>query len=118
VSRGGLVALLAEHPFGDDEGLLHTAIRTVTAGAARRAAATADDLRRLGVGPGQGVAVQLPDGPDAVTTLFGVWEAGAVLVPVNHRLPPDEVDRVVAATRPAVLVGPGGPAVLERPVTH
>ena len=53
-----LASLLMEHPFADDEGLLFTIDRSVTAGEARAAARTlADELRGLGVGPGSAVAV-------------------------------------------------------------
>jgi acyl-CoA synthetase (AMP-forming)/AMP-acid ligase II len=100
----GLAALLLEHPFGDDEGLLHTVDRTVTAGEAREAA------RRIaeGLGPldGRAVAVQLPNGPELVATMVGVWLAGGVYVPVNPRDP--DVASVLDATGPAAVVTTGG----------
>lgn len=106
-----LASLLVDHPFGDDEGLLHTATRTVTAGAARaaarRVAATLGDLS------GRAVAVQLPNEPDLVTTMVGVWLAGGVYVPLNPRLPPAEATDVLAATRPAALVTAAGVDRLE-----
>jgi long-chain acyl-CoA synthetase len=109
-----LAALLLEHPFGDDEGLLHTATRTVTAGEARTAArALAGRLRATGVEPGQAVAVQLPDGPDVVTTFVGAWLADAVFVPVNPRHPASEVQAVLDATAPAALVTEAGVQALD-----
>jgi acyl-CoA synthetase (AMP-forming)/AMP-acid ligase II len=100
----GLEALLLEHPFGDDEGLLHTVDRTVTLGEVKEAA------RRIaeGLGPldGRAVAVQLPNGPELVATMFGVWLAGGVYVPVNPRDP--DVDSVLADTAPAAVVTEGG----------
>ncbi|MDQ6853422.1 MAG: long-chain fatty acid--CoA ligase, partial [Actinomycetota bacterium] len=91
-----LADLLVDHPFADDEPLLHTIDSCMTAGEARRSAANvADQLRAAGVGPGQPVAVQLPNGPEMVTTMFGVWLAGAVFVPINVRAPVAEVDRAV-----------------------
>ena len=36
-----------------------------------------------GVEPGAAVAVLLPNGAEVVGTLFGVWRAGAVYVPLN-----------------------------------
>ena len=49
-----LASLLADHPFADDEGLLYTRDRTVTAGTARaEARATAAQLTTAGVTPGQ-----------------------------------------------------------------
>jgi acyl-CoA synthetase (AMP-forming)/AMP-acid ligase II len=101
-----LADLLVTHPFGDDEGLLHTADRTVTAGEARAAARrVADDLGPL---DGRAVAVQLPNGPELVTTMVGVWLAGGVHVPVNPRLPEVEVAAVLDATNPAAHVTPSG----------
>jgi acyl-CoA synthetase (AMP-forming)/AMP-acid ligase II len=105
----GLESLLLDHPFGEHEDLLHTIDRTVTAGEARAgAAAYAEQLRSLGVGAGQPVAVQLPNGPELVMALFGVWLAGAVFVPVNPRSPKAEVDRVVEGVEPVAFVTENG----------
>src|SRR5262249_19429727 len=66
--------LLESHPFADGEALLHTIDRSVTAGEARHAASTtAAQLRKAGIRPGQPVAVQFPNAPEMVTTMFGVW---------------------------------------------
>jgi acyl-CoA synthetase (AMP-forming)/AMP-acid ligase II len=109
-----LASLLLEHPFADDEGLLHTIDRTVTAGQARAAARRiaselGDDVR------GRAVAVQLPNGPDVVTTMIGVWLAGAVYVPVNPRHPDAEVREILDQSRPAALVTEIGIGRLEDP---
>ena len=104
-----LASLLMEHPFADDEGLLFTIDRSLTAGEARAAARTlANELTRLGVGPGSAVAVALPNGPEVVTTMTAVWLAGGVFVPVNPRYPAAEVTRVLDATDPAAIVGVDG----------
>ncbi|HZP29772.1 MAG TPA: long-chain fatty acid--CoA ligase, partial [Acidimicrobiia bacterium] len=57
-----------------------------------------------GVMAGQPVGVMLPNGPDVVAALFGVWRAGAVYVPVNPRLADREVEHVLADVRPAAVV--------------
>jgi long-chain acyl-CoA synthetase len=101
-----LADLLLDHPFGDAEGLLHTADRTVTAGGARADARLVAE--RLGDLGGRAVAVQLPNGPDLVSTMAGVWLAGGVYVPVNPRLPERERDGVLAATGPAALIDGSG----------
>jgi long-chain acyl-CoA synthetase len=102
-----LADLLVAHPFGDDEPLLHTTDRSVTAGEARQAAAaTAAQLRDAGIEPGQPVGVQLPNGPEMVTTMFGVWLAGAVFVPVNWRAPDAAVERALRTVEAAALIGP------------
>jgi long-chain acyl-CoA synthetase len=106
-----LAALLFEHPFADDAGLLHTLDESVTAGDARRRArqvAAALDIR-----PGQAVAVMLPNGPQLVCTMMGVWAAGGVHVPVNPRLTEGEVQEVLSSTTPAVFVTPAGAEVLD-----
>jgi acyl-coenzyme A synthetase/AMP-(fatty) acid ligase len=99
-----LEQLLLEHPFGDDEALLHTVDRTVTAGEVKEAAHRIAE----GLGPldGRAVAVQLPNGPELVATMFGVWLAGGVYVPVNPRDP--DVDTVLVDTAPAAVVTDGG----------
>ena len=103
-----LASLLAEHPFADDEPLVHTATTSTTAGEIRRhAASRADDLRQAGLEPGQAVAVQLPNGAELVATMFAVWQAGGVYVPVNPRLPQPEVDHILSSTGPALFVGDG-----------
>jgi long-chain acyl-CoA synthetase len=104
----GLDALLLDHPFADDQGLLHTADRSVTAGEARAAArALADRLREHGVRAGEAVAVRLPNGPDAVAAMTATWLAGAVFVPVNPAAPDVEVEHALAATGAGTLVRPG-----------
>jgi acyl-coenzyme A synthetase/AMP-(fatty) acid ligase len=100
-----LASLLVDHPLTGREPLLHGPEVTMTADEARAAAtASAERLRSAGVRPGHAVAVQMRDGPRLVTTMFGIWLAGAVLVPVNPRIPAPEVTKVLAATAPAVFL--------------
>jgi long-chain acyl-CoA synthetase len=114
-----LSALLLDHPFPDDQGLLYTVDRTVTAGQARAATReVAADLRAAGVEPGQAVAVQLPNGPDAVTAMTGTWLAGCVFVPVNTRSPEHELARVIEVTRPAARLSVAGLERFEQPRTY
>src|SRR5207248_2268817 len=51
---------------------------------------------------------QLPNGPEAVIAMAGIWLAGCVLVPVNPRHPPNEVARVMETTRPAAVLDERG----------
>jgi acyl-CoA synthetase (AMP-forming)/AMP-acid ligase II len=98
-----------DHPFGPSQPLLHTIDKTVTAGAARaQARAMADELVAQGVQPGQAVAVQLPNGPDVVMAMMGIWLIDAVFVPLNPRLPTAELESVLEPTAPAAIIGPGG----------
>jgi acyl-CoA synthetase (AMP-forming)/AMP-acid ligase II len=102
VSGGvSLASLLFEHPFAPDEPLLSGDERVMTvAEAQREAERVATGLRVAGCDPGTAVTVQLPDGPELVTAMFGIWRAGCVYVPVNVRYPPPEVQRIVQATQP------------------
>jgi long-chain acyl-CoA synthetase len=50
----------------------------------------------LGVRPGDRVGVWLKNCPEFVPVLFGIWQAGAVAVPINHFLKPAEVQFILA----------------------
>jgi acyl-CoA synthetase (AMP-forming)/AMP-acid ligase II/SAM-dependent methyltransferase len=114
-----LASLLADHPCADSDDLLHTIAGSVTAGNARaQARGVAAELRRLGVATGHAVAVQLPNGPELVSTMIGVWLAGAVYVPVNPRAPTPEVDAAVAATSPAAVITPTAVRPRRDPTTY
>ena len=110
-----LADLLLDHPFRDDELLLHTAERSMTAGearsSARRIAATLAEA--TGRERGRAIAVQLPNGPDLVVTMAAVWIAGGVYVPVNPRHPQAEVDAVLGQTAPVALVTESGVTSLD-----
>jgi acyl-coenzyme A synthetase/AMP-(fatty) acid ligase len=54
------------------------------------------------------VVVELPNGPDFIMAMFGVWLAHAVFVPTNSRQPRAELDRVIAATVPAAIITAAG----------
>jgi long-chain acyl-CoA synthetase len=102
---GSLASLLFDSEIGVDTDLVHVAGASRTRGQIeQRAVDLADALRRLGVERGQPVAVMLPNGPDVVAALFGVWRAGAVQVPINPRLTPTEVDRLLESVPPAAIV--------------
>jgi len=110
--QDGLAAVLLEHPMPDDEGLLFTVDRRVTAGEAKRQArSTAAALAEAGLAPGQAVGVCLPNCPEAITTMVGIWLAGGVFVPLNPRGAAPERRHMLATTGAAALIGPDG---LER----
>jgi long-chain acyl-CoA synthetase len=109
LSAGNLAELLTEHPFPDGDDLINTVDRIATAGTARtEAARMAARLRSAGVEPGQAVVVQLPNGPEFVFAMFGVWLAGAVFVPASPRQPPAELDHVLASSIPAAVIDRDG----------
>lgn len=69
---------------------------------ATRSARLAGSLRERGVGPGDRVLLFMRNHPRYLELLFGAWWAGAVVVPVNARLHPDEV-RWIADNAQAAL---------------
>jgi benzoate-CoA ligase family protein len=93
----------------------HTALVTPTgpvtyAGLQRLTDRAAGALRALGVEAEQRVALLLADGPGWAATFFGALKLGAVAVPLNTRLGPDDLRAVLADCRPRVLVA--DPALL------
>ena len=79
-----LLDLLLDHPFADDDPLVHTVASSFTKAdmgeRGGRYAATRDVAHRSTI---PGVA----DGIDALIAMFGCWRAGAVYVPINPRQP-------------------------------
>ena len=114
-----LSELLFEHPAADDVDLLIGTERTLTTAQARaEAGALADRFAGDGIGGGDAVAVQLPDGPDVVVTIAAIWKAEAIFVPINPRAPAAEVEAALAVTRPAALVTADGIRRLDDPATY
>ena len=50
---------------------------------------------QFGVQPGDRVALWLKNRPEFIPALFGVLNTGAVVVPINNFLKPDEVSYIV-----------------------
>lgn len=62
-----------------------------------RVARLAGGLRdRLGLRPGDCVALVMSNGPDYLTVLFALWRAGLVAAPMNARLHPREHAEMIA----------------------
>lgn len=101
--------MLLDHPMPDDQGLLFTVDRQVTAGEARQwAQDTAASLVDAGVRPGQAVGVCLGNGPEAITAMVGVWLTGAVFLPLNPRAAEPERRHMLHSTGATALIGAGG----------
>ena len=71
-------------------------------------------LARLGVAPGDRVAVQVEKSIEALMLYLGTIRAGAVFLPLNTAYTPAEIDYFVGDAEPALLVcDPGQRAALE-----
>lgn len=69
---------------------------TLAEAVARRAAGLAG---RLGVAPGDHVAIVAANCPEYLEILFSIWHAGAVAVPISAKLHPREVGQLLAGAR-------------------
>ncbi|MFI6294133.1 AMP-binding protein [Nonomuraea sp. NPDC050790] len=81
-----------------------------------RSAAVARGLMALGVGPGDRVAVWGINDAAWVVNAFGVWDAGAVIVPLSSRYKGFEAGEIIAKTGAAVLLtgaGVGGAVLAD-----
>ncbi len=74
------------------------------AGMAERARAQAAGLDRLGVAPGERVAIISHNASRLLTSFFGVCGWGRILVPINFRLAPAEVEYIVEHSGATVLL--------------
>jgi fatty-acyl-CoA synthase len=74
------------------------------AGLAERARALAAGLDRLGIAPGERVAVVSHNSARLLTAMFGVCGSGRILVPVNFRLTAEEVAFIVEHCGARVLL--------------
>ncbi len=71
---------------------------------AREALAVAGDLAAAGVAPGERVGLLLPNVVEFPIAYYGALMAGAVVVPLNTRLTPHELDYIVRDAGLAALV--------------
>ncbi|MGA5545999.1 class I adenylate-forming enzyme family protein [Mycobacterium sp. NPDC051198] len=69
----------------------------------------ADALRTAGVGPGDVVAVQLPNRAEFVVVLFAAWRLGAALTPISPTLVPAEAAYQVSDAGSKVLISEAAP---------
>lgn len=73
---------------------------------ARRVDAVAGELHRLGLRPGDHVAMLTPPGVDLVAAVYGVWRAGGVTVIADRGLGLSGLGRAVRSSRPRFVLGP------------
>jgi long-chain acyl-CoA synthetase len=99
-----LAALLDDPPAPEAVALVD-AEREVTYGElARLVRGAAAAFAVSGIGPGDRVAIVLPNGPAFVAAFFGALRLGAVAVPLNVLLSRRELGERYAATSPAAVV--------------
>jgi long-chain acyl-CoA synthetase len=88
-----------------DHPALVGATRTVTyAELERRGTRVANALRDLGVGEGERVAYLDLNNPEFFEVMVGAVKIGAAIAPLNYRLTPGELGRIVHDARATVLV--------------
>ncbi len=63
---------------------------------------------QIGVKPGERVAIWLKNCPEFVSVLFGILQSGAVVVPINNFLKPDEVSYILKDCGAKVLISDAG----------
>jgi len=96
-------------------GRAHGALPALAAGArslrsyaetAHRTAALAAGLRgRIGLAPGDRVAIVAKSSPEYVEALFAIWHAGLAAVPVNSKLHPSEVAVILESSGARLVLG-------------
>jgi acyl-CoA synthetase (AMP-forming)/AMP-acid ligase II len=101
-----LLSLLTELPAADNAVVLHSAGRTMSLHAVRHAVDTlAGALVEAGVRQGVPVGGLVGSGASGVVTMFAVWAAGGVYVPINRRSTPAEIAQLIGETPVELLVG-------------
>ncbi|HEX5515390.1 MAG TPA: AMP-binding protein [Gammaproteobacteria bacterium] len=63
---------------------------------AARVASLAGALRQLGLESGDRVAIVMKNAPSYLEVMFAAWHAGLVVVPVNAKLSPREIEYILA----------------------
>jgi len=75
---------------------------------AQRVRAIAGGLKQLGIWPGDRVGIMMPNRPEYLELLFGVWHAGACVVPINARLHSKEAAYILSSAEAKVFFGAAG----------
>ena len=98
-----LLDLLADHPFGDDDALVHTVDRALTKAEVIDQVTTLG--RRLTRETPEACAVAIVgDGLAALVGMFACWHAERVFVPINPRQPASAIDDAVERSNAAATV--------------
>ncbi|TXK34386.1 class I adenylate-forming enzyme family protein [Nonomuraea sp. C10] len=104
-----LTELLDELPALDEATVVHSTSSTLTLAELRAAVSrVAGELTRAGVRPGHPVGALVGSGASGVVAMFAAWRAGAVYMPVNHRMTGHEVAALIDDTPVCLLLGTTG----------
>ncbi len=95
-TRGERTAIVAFRQDGVDE-LSYAAL-------GERIAHVAHGLRARGIAPGQRVALWAANSPDWITAYFGIVNAGAVAVPLDHQSTADAVATAIAHAEVQIVI--------------
>src|SRR6476646_6611058 len=124
-SEAHWVAHVARHAYRDPDGVaIRFEGRTITwRELHERIGALAAAFAQRGVGPGDRVAILMTNRPEFVEATLAANAAGAIAVPVNFRLAPEEVGYVLRDSGASLLVteeplaglNPGAPALVAGP---
>jgi len=90
--------------FGEDEALVDGGERVTFTALLARALEAARAFVAAGVRPGDRVAIWAPNSASWITASFGVYLAGAVLVPLNTRYRGEEAGHVLRTSGACVLL--------------
>ena len=91
----------------DAAAIADEAVALDNAAFADRVARAAALLARLGVGPGDVVAIALPNRLELIISLFAAWRLGAAATPVNPALTPAEMQYQVDDAGAKLVIGEG-----------
>jgi long-chain acyl-CoA synthetase len=103
-----LADLLLDHPFDDEEPLLHDLRRSWSAGEARAEVRALADTIAATTPERTGVAVKLDRGAEVVLAMSAIWLADRIFVPLNPRLPDAAIDDLLVELTPALLIADDG----------
>jgi acyl-CoA synthetase (AMP-forming)/AMP-acid ligase II len=98
------ITAAAAEQFGDLTAVIDGATRLTYAQLQDRAAAFGAALVAVGVAAGDRVAIWAPNSGEWIVALLGLFQAGAVLVPVNTRFKATEAGDILRRSRARVLV--------------
>ncbi|MEU2257773.1 long-chain-fatty-acid--CoA ligase [Nocardia xishanensis] len=106
------------HLMPDRPALVFRGVTTTWADLRRRVSALAGALEDRGVGRGDRVAVLMSNRPEFLETVLAANAVGAIAVPVNFRLTPDEVRFILSDSGSVALAADAGLAALAAEVRH